>query len=327
MPAIFVSIIMPVFQEGQFIAQSLGAVLAQDYPKDFMEILVVDGMSSDETREIVRNFQKQHSNVRLLDNQKKIVAPGLNLGVREAKGEIIIRLDGHTIIEKDYISQCVACLQSSRADNVGGPMHAEGKDFISESIALAVSSPFGVGGARFHYSEKEEWVDTVYLGAWHREIFDRIGLFDEELVRNQDDEFNYRLRKAGGKILLSPKIKSCYYSRSSLASLWKQYFQYGYWKVRVLQKHPKQMQWRQFVPPVFVAACLTEIALSQKALLAMTMMGYLAANLTTSLWLAVKKGWQYLFLLSFVFATLHFSYGLGFLWGLARFIRRWNVKI
>ena len=180
---------------------------------------------------------------------------GLNLALAAAEGEIIVRVDGHTNIEADYVRWCVEALERTGATNVGGRMDAVGRGRFGEAVAAATSSPFGVGGARFHYSNTEEWADTVYMGAWPRWVFEEIGLFDEELVRDQDDEFNYRLREHGGRILLSPKIKSVYSNRSNPLALWKQYFQYGFWKVRVLQKHPKQMRPRQFAPPLF-ALCL-----------------------------------------------------------------------
>jgi succinoglycan biosynthesis protein ExoA len=151
---------------------------------------------------------------------------------------MIVRVDGHTIIAPDYVEKCVQALIKSGAENAGGKMNAVSTTPFGQVVVAATSSPFGVGGARFHYSDQEEWVDTVYLGAWRREVFEKIGLFDEELVRDQDDEFNYRLREYGGKILLSPEIKSEYTVRSTPPALWKQYFQYGFWKVRVLQKHP-----------------------------------------------------------------------------------------
>ena len=222
-------------------------------------------------------------------------------------------------------------LLTSGADNVGGRMDAVGEGDFAEAVVLATSSPFGVGGARFHYSDKEEWVDTVYMGAWPRRVFEEIGLFDEELVRDQDDEFNYRLREHGGKILLSPKIKSTYTVRSTPRSLWKQYFQYGYWKVRVLQKHPRQMRLRQFVPPGFAAGLLGS------ALLAvifpwgwipmLAVFGsYLIANLTASIITAIKSGWRHMPLLTVVYAILHLSYGLGFLVGLVKFANRWGDR-
>lgn len=326
-----VTVIMPVRNEADFIARSLGAVLRQDHPPEMLQIIVADGMSDDTTREIVRALQAQHANLELVDNPGRIVPTGMNRALRLAHGEVIIRVDGHTEIEPDYVSQSIAALQRSEADNVGGKMNACGTGRFGKAVALATSSPFGVGGARFHYSDQEEWVDTVYMGTWPRRVFEQIGLFDEELVRNQDDEFNYRLREHGGRILLSPRIKSIYTGRSTARSLWRQYFQYGYWKVRVLQKHPLQMRLRQFAPPVLVAALLGSALLALflrwgLMLFAFTAGAYLLANMTASFVTAAKKSLSYLVLLPIVFAILHFSYGLGFLVGLFRFWNRWRDK-
>ena len=189
----------------------------------------------------LQTFQQQHDNLILLDNPGQIVPTGINAALKIARGSIIIRIDGHTAIAPDYIAQCVRALEQSKADNVGGRMDAVGSNAFARAVALATSSPFGIGGSRFHYSQKEEWVDSVYMGAWRRDAFEKYGLFDEELVRNQDDEFNYRMRKQGGKILLNPKIKSNYTVRCSAVKLFRQYYQYGFWKVRVFQKHPSQM--------------------------------------------------------------------------------------
>jgi len=190
----YVTVIMPIHNEASFIKRSLGAVLTQEYPLDQLEVLIADGMSTDETRDIINQLLY-----------------------------------------------------------VGGRMVAVSEGWFESVVALATNSPFAVGGARFHFSEREDWVDTVYLGAWPREVFERFGLFDEEQVRNQDDEFNYRLLPRGGKILLSSRIKSSYYNRIIPRTLWRQYYQYGYWKVRVMQKAPRQMRLRHFVPPLFMA--------------------------------------------------------------------------
>jgi GT2 family glycosyltransferase len=248
-----------------------------------------------------------------------------------AKGDIIIRIDGHTVIEPDYVYNCVKLLQETEADNVGGRMNAMGTTRFGNAVAIATSTSFGVGASRFHYSEKEEWVDTVYMGAWRRKIFEKIGLFDEELIRDQDDEFNYRLREAGGKILLNPKIKSKYTVRSSPKSLWKQYYQYGYWKERVLQKHPKQMSLRQFIPPAFVLSLLIAVLLAFVTswgwwLLLLVAGIYLLANLAASIITSSKKGWKHVLTLPITFSIIHLSYGLGFLAGLIKFWNRWEDK-
>ena len=327
----FVSVLMPVRNEGEFIRHSLGAVLAQNYPQDRMEVIVADGRSTDGTRNTVTEIARQHTNVLLLDNQQEIVATGLNLALGLAKGEIIVRVDGHTIINTNYVRECVRALKESGGDNVGGCMSAVSDRAFGRAVAAATSSRFGVGGARFHYSDREEWVDTVYLGAWKRDVFHRIGKFDEEMVRNQDDEFNYRLRAAGGRILLEPRIQSSYFNRATIRSLWKQYFQYGYWKVRVLQKHPRQMQPRQFVPAFFVLALalliITALVVSVgKYILVAIVTTYVIGNLFASTLASAKAGWQLLPLISFAFIVIHFAYGCGFLVGLVRFWNRWDFS-
>jgi glycosyltransferase involved in cell wall biosynthesis len=328
----FVSVIIPIRNESAYIERGLRAILDQDYPVDRMEILVTDGMSTDNTRSLIRDFAALHPKmkIQILDNLGKIVPAGMNIGLRKAKGEIIIRVDGHTVIAPDYVRQCVEALLRTNADNVGGKMNAIGSTLFGRAVALATSTPFGIGGGRFHYSNQEEWVDTVYMGAWPRRVFEKIDLFDEELVRNQDDEFNYRLRASGGKILLSPAIRSEYTVRSTPRGLLRQYYQYGFWKVRVLQKHPCHMSLRQFVPPVFVLALLGSIFLAlfpvSRPLSPIIPLLYLIANLLASICTAFRRGWQYLLSLPFVFAILHISYGLGFLVGLVKFAKRWGDK-
>ena len=319
--------ILPIRNEARHIQPCLDAVLTQDYPADRFDVLVVDGMSDDGTRELVSRYVRRYPNVQLLDNPKCIVPTALNIGIRAARGDIIVRVDGHTTIAPDYVRQCVSALERTGADNAGGRMDAESPGFLGAAVAQATGSPFGVGNARFHYSRQEEWVDTVYMGAYRRDVFDRIGLIDEEMVRDQDDEFNYRLRAQVGRILLCPQIRSRYTNRSDLRKLWRQYFEYGYWKVRVLQKHPRQMRWRQFVPPLFVSALLSALGLSAFEVvwpLALIAGSYLAGNLIASLSIAVRSGAQYLMILPVVFAILHVAYGTGFVSGSIRFANRWN---
>jgi len=339
-----VSIIIPVRNESTYIERGLQAIADQDYPADCMEILIADGMSTDNTCAVIEHFIIHHSSFTLLDNPGRIVPTGINIALHQAKGEIIIRVDGHTLIATDYVRQCVEALQRTDADNVGGKMNAIGSNTFGKAVALATSTPFGIGGGRFHVSDQEEWVDTVYMGAWHRRVFEKIGLFDEELVRDQDDEFNYRLRASGGRILLSPAIKSEYTVRSTPVALWRQYFQYGFWKVRVLQKHPRQMSPRQFIPPIFVLSLIvsTLFALFSFFILhakcssfiivlsSFIPLLYLLANLLASIWTAIKKDLilhSSSFILPMIFAILHLSYGLGFLAGLFKFWNRWGDKI
>lgn len=326
----FISILIPIRNEAAYIQRCLDAVLAQNYPHDRLEILIADGMSADNTRRIIQGMQADHPHVQLFDNPGEIVPTGLNILIPQAQGEILIRVDGHCIIAQDYVRNCVRHLQEDSVDSVGGPMRSIGEDHISRVIALAMSSKFGVGSSSFRTETGQtKLVDTVPFPAYTRQIVERVGHYDEELVRNQDDEYNYRIRKAGGKILLAADVRSTYFSRGSLKKLWGQYFQYGFYKVRVLQKHPKQMRPRQFVPPAFVASLLLSLILSLVfpwgwiALFSLLSI-YLIINLLASMLVAKDAGWRYLPLLPLAFSTLHISYGAGFLAGLVRFWKRWK---
>jgi len=321
---------MPIYNEAGFIERSLGAVLSQEYPSDRLEVLVVDGMSTDGTREAVQQLLAESSiATRLLENKARIAAPGLNLATQEARGDVIIRVDGHCIIAPDYVRKCVEHMQQLNVEAVGGPMQTIGEGYISELTAIAMSSKFGVGNSAFRTeSGLTKLVDTVPFPAYTREIVKRAGPYDEELVRNQDDEYNYRIRQLGGQILLAGDVHSKYYSRSSLQKMAKQYFQYGLYKVRVLQKHPLQMSLRQFVPPAFVLSLVVSLGI---ALLGqspwpffLVLCSYILADLGASLVTALQHGRRYFPVLPLAFAILHLSYGFVFVAGLFKFSGRWK---
>jgi len=323
-----VSIIAPVRNEAAYIERCVLSILRQDYGGE-MEILVVDGQSTDRTREIVQGFVCQNPNLQLLDNPGKIVPIGMNIALRQAKGEIIIRVDGHCQIAPDYVRRCVEHIQFDNIDGVGGPMETIGETDMAKAVAMGMSSPFGVGNSAFRtISGQTMMADTVPFPAYTREIVRRAGFYDEELMRNQDDEYNYRIRSMGGKILLAADIQSTYFSRTSLRGLWRQYFQYGFYKIRVLQKHPRQMSVRQFVPPVFVLALLFSILLALipflRFLSPIVPVSYLMANILASFYTAKKRGWKFVLYLPFIFAILHLSYGAGFVWGSVYFANRWG---
>jgi succinoglycan biosynthesis protein ExoA len=326
----FVSVIMPVRNEAAFIERSVSSVASQDYPHDCLEILIADGMSEDATREIISSLQRRHPNVNVIDNPGKIVAAGLNAALRQAKGEIIVRVDGHCEVAPDYVRQCVRHLLHDDVQAVGGPVKTIGESRTARVIATAMSSRFGVGGSAFRIANSgTQFTDTVAFPAYRRSVIDRGGPFDEELVRNQDDEYNYRLRKLGVKILLASDIRSQYYSRATLAKLGSQYFQYGYWKVRVMQKHPRQMQLRQFVPPLFVLALVAGLLMmpifpAASYFTALIVGVYAVAVITASILSARRSRWQLLPMLPIAYATLHLAYGSGFLFGLMKFWNRWG---
>lgn len=313
----FVSIIIPMRNEGDHIRPCIEAVLAQDYPAAQTELFIIDGCSTDNSRDVVAEYARQHPNLHLLDNPQQNTPAALNVGIKAAKGKYIVRVDAHTVIAPDYVRQCANLLEASGAANVGGRMQPVGQNYVGQAVALSTTSPFGIGNSKFHYDTREQYVDTVYMGAFRRDIFEKAGLFDEELIRNQDYELNIRIRQVGGEILLSPKIISHYIPRGTLATLWRQYFQYGRWKVRTLQKHPNSIQWRQAVAPLFVATILVNFVLQLflkpfRWLFALVFGSYLLANLLASTIAACKGGWKYIPVLPIVFATIHFAWGVGF---------------
>jgi len=328
----FVSIIMPIRNEELGISRALDCLLAQDYSRDRMEVLVADGMSTDSTRRMVSVAAARDSRIRLLDNPRGIMASGFNLGLKAARGDIIIMMGGHTEVAPDYVRTSASLLQKGLADCVGGPINTVGETDVAQAISLAMSSRFGVGGSAFRIGcRKRKYVDTVAYGAYTRNIIERAGPLNEEFVRGQDDEFNYRLRKLGARILIAPELRSRYTSRSSISSLWRQYFQYGYWKVSVLQKHPRQMQLRQFVPAVFVFCMVVSLILAVvhpaigSRMVLLVGGSYLLATLFVSTSLACgKERWRLAPALAISFPVLHFSYGTGFLVGLAKFCNRWR---
>ena len=327
-----ITIILPIRNEADFIARSLGAVMAQDYPPELVQVLIADGMSDDTTRKIVRDVIAGHPerDVRLLDNPGRIVPTGFNRALAEATGEIIVRVDGHCEIVPDYLKRCLDALNATGAECVGGPVETVGDTLVAEAIALAQSSPFGVGCVAFRTgTENGRFVDTLAFGAYRRDVFSRLGGYDEELVRNQDDEFNFRLTQAGGKIWLDPSIRSTYFSRASLGKLLRQYFQYGLYKVRVIQKRGAVPSWRHLVPGAFVLALVGSLLLAVAAgqsLWTLAVLGpYVVANLAASLWTA-RSNWSTLPVLPVAFAILHIAYGTGFLAGLWRWRGRWGDR-
>jgi succinoglycan biosynthesis protein ExoA len=320
-----VSVIVPCRNERDHIENCVRSILGQEPPPGGFEIIVADGMSDDGTRDILRDIAKKDLRLRIVDNPACIVSTGLNAAIRAATGSIIIRMDGHTEYARDYICQSVAVLKETGADNVGGPAQTKSDGYVQSAICAAYHSPFAVGGARFHNVDYQGYIDTVPYGCWPREVFDRVGFFDEELVRNQDDEFNLRILRTAGKIWQSPRIKSWYRPRGSLPALFKQYMQYGFWKVRVIQKHKIPASLRHLVPGCFVlsmgALPLVSLLWPPARWIWLGLVGmYVACNIIASLVTGARKGYKFFPLVVVVFACMHIAYGYGFLRGICDFI-------
>lgn len=328
-PSPMVTVVMPVYNESASIDKSLSSVLCQDYPEDRIEILIADGGSKDGTLDrigcvIAANPKRR---IRLLNNPLRTAGAALNLMIREATGQIIIRVDGHVEIAPDYVRLCVQPLSTTDVFNVGGVISTAGFGFMGGAIAVAVSSFWGNGGARYRWRPISEpvYVDTVPFGSWRQETLRRLGLFEEWRV-NEDCEFNARILEAGGRILLHPHIKATYFSRRSLRSLAQQYFQYGRLKCRVIARHPRQLRVRQVVPAAFVltllAALMTEMLTeTHTPLFLIASVGYVFTTGIASV-LAAFRAQRPCFTLALpaVFATLHLSYGTGALLGAAELL-------
>jgi glycosyltransferase involved in cell wall biosynthesis len=315
-----VSVVIPMRNEEEHIFKCLQSVVEQDYPKDLMEVLVVDGMSGDKSGKIAREFARKYKFIRVMMNPKRSTASSLNSGIVESRGEVIVRMDAHCLFHQDYIHACIQVMGETGADNVGGYVVPLGTRYIQKAIALVMGSFFGIGSTRFSRGNRGMFVDTVSFGAYRRQVFEKIGLYDENATYGEDDELNLRLTQSGGRIFLSPRIISEYYPRSSISSLWKQYYNYGRGKVRTIKKHGRLGSWRHLIPGVFLLSIVTSLTLFlvNPMCLAGTAIicgSYLIFSIVVSARICRREGWKYLPVLPVVFGALHFSYGSGFLSG------------
>lgn len=332
-----ISVIVPIFNEEKYIARCIESIVGQDYPKNDLEVLFVDGMSTDRTRAIISEYLVKYPFIRLIDNTQRIVPPAMNIGIKAAKGDVIIRLDAHATFPSCYFSVLVQKLDELQADNVGGICHtlpASNND-VCVAIANVLGSKFGMGNSFFRIgSKKVIEVDTVPFGCFHRELFDRIGYFDEELIRNQDDEFNGRIIKNGGKIYLLPQLVIDYYARDTIGKIYKMFNQYGLFKPLVNKKLGSPTSLRQFFPPCFVLglfsgplclipmvfgnSCMNIIAIYMASIYIMVIMLYFLLATYNSF--KDTSNLRQVFIQDWVFFVVHFSYGLGYLHGYCKLI-------
>ena len=319
--SVAVSVIVPCRDEKETIRLCLRSILAQEEPEGGFEVIVVDGMSVDGTTEILQEMAAGDPRLRIIRNPLRSTPAAFNLGIRRSRGAYVALMGAHNSYAPDYLRQCLAVARETLADNVGGSMIARGETPLQRAIALAHHSRFACGGARWHNPAYEGEADTVFGGFYRREVLLHLGLFDETLLRNQDDELNLRLTRTGGRIWHSPRIRSWYHPRADLQALFRQYLQYGYWRMRVVRKHRLPGSCRQLVPGCFVLGLLVlpvfGVFLKPFLWLWVTMVAlYAIALLSTSLFLARHHGWQYLPFLPSVFAAYHIGYGAGFLYGI-----------
>lgn len=348
-----ITLIVAMRNEAGYIEACLASLLAQDWPADRVEILVMDGGSTDGSREAAERLLADRPGSRVVDNPGIVQAAGWNLGIGLARGDYVGIVSGHAELAPDYVASVIRVVEETGATMVGGPVAAEAGGLVGEAVAIATSTPFGVGGARHHYLTARAEVDTVFMGVARREDYARLR-FDETMVRNQDDELSYRILDEGGRIVCDPAIRSTYRNRATLAGLWRQQFAYGAWKIRVFQQHPRQARVRHLVPAAFVAALAGAAALAPfsrlgRLGLAAVVASYAAADVafsasasgtrlvsagdsgdttsgaSASASASADRGRRARFVrLLVVYPTIHLAYGIGGFVGLVRFRSGWK---
>lgn len=321
-----VSIIVPCYNEQSTIRLMLEAIRAQTFPCSEMEVIISDGMSTDGTRDAVAAFQKEFPDleVRLVDNALRTIPSGVNRAIEAARGEIVVRSDAHSKPYPDYVANSVQALEEGRGDNVGGvwDIHPGAQTWVAESIAVAASHKLGVGDAMYRLTASAAAVDTVPFGSFRRSLFEKIGMYNEALLTNEDYEFNARIRKSGGRVWLDPSIRSVYFARSTFVELIRQYWRYGYWKWRMLRRFPDTVRWRQALPPLFVLSLLSLVLLSAflpffRWVLAAEVLVYFFILFLAGAHAALKHRKPYLLPgLPLAISMMHISWGSGFLWSM-----------
>ena len=319
-----VSVIVPCYNEQSTIRSLLEALREQTFPRAGMEVIVADGMSTDGTRAAIVTFQKDFPDleIRVVENANRSIPSGVNRAIEAARGEIILRLDGHSKPYPDYIANTIAAHEAGRGANIGGVWEIRpGADtWTAKSIAVAAAHPLGVGDALYRHTNRAAEVDTVPFGSFRRALVEQVGFFNESLLTNEDYEFNARVRKSGGKIWLDPSIRSVYFARPTLLELIRQYWRYGYWKWRMLRRYPDTLRWRQALPPLFVLSLAVLAFLSiffpfARLLMAGELLIYFSIMILAGLHSAVQQRNPSLIVgLPLAIAAMHLSWGSGFLW-------------
>lgn len=332
----FISVILPVRNEEKFITACVASIFSQDYPAELMEVIFVDGRSEDRTVAMLTEMQKAHPQIVVLDNPNRTVPYAMNIGIRHSRAEIIVRLDAHAEYPPDYIRLSVETLLTKNCDNAGGVFETRGRGFMGEAIAEMLKTPLGVGNATYRLTQEDGYVDTVPFGCWRRELFDRIGGFDERMTRNQDNELNFRIRKNGGKVYLNHNIRVLYYCRDTLRGIMKMGYMNGKWNVITMTLVPGSMGVRHFVPLAFVVSTIALVLLTLLTrsmlfggLLALEWGAYLLLDFFYASTIAREKGSRFFPVEVILYPAFHFAYGFGSMAGIAslpRFIRAEREK-
>ncbi|AFH49781.1 Glycosyltransferase [Ignavibacterium album JCM 16511] len=314
-----ITVVCPVYNEEEFIENVLKFFI--EAKPDDKELIIVDGGSTDRTLEIILSWIKNYNNIKLLYNKNKFVPYALNLAIKNSKGDPIIRLDAHTIYEKNYLEKILETFEKTNADIVGGPMRKIGESDFQLAVAYATTSLFGIGDSKIHKIDYNGESDHVYLGAWRRRLFDEIGCFDEKLVRNQDDEFHYRAKSFGKKIYLSSEIVSYYYPRKTFWGLCKQYFQYGLYKPLVLKKIKSEIKLRHLIPALFtVYLILLPILIILSEFFIIPLLLYFLINLIFTL--QNRGSFKQRFFTFIIYPIIHFAYGIGSILGIGKIFKK-----
>jgi len=319
-----ISVICPTYNEESYI-ESILSFFVNSKP-DNKELLIIDGGSSDKTKEIVQRWILKYQNIKLINNQYKIVPHALNIGIKESNADFIVRIDAHSKYSEDYFLKIIETFEKTGADIVGGPTRVAYNTDFQKAVAYAITSSLGVGDSKVHNIEYNGYSDHVTFGAWKKEIFIEVGYFDEQLIRNQDDEFHYRAKSKGKKIYLSSEIKLWYYPRKNLSDLFKQYFQYGYYKPLVLKKVKSEIKVRHLIPSLFSLYILSLPVIYLNWLWIIPAIIYLLLTSFTIFKSGLSKNQK---LKSFlVYPAIHFGYGFGFIFGINKiFSKRNSYKI
>lgn len=321
-----VSIVIPCFNEEKRIHALLDAIFTQTYPRELLDVTIADGHSTDQTRQVIAQFQREHPDLKIqvIDNDARTIPAGVNRAIAASHGEIILRLDGHSAPYPDYVEKVVEALEAGQGQNVGGvwEIHPGAETWIARSIAIAAAHPLGVGDALYRHAKQAAVVDTVPFGAWKRSLVEELGGYDESLLSNEDYEFNARIRQRGGKIWLDPAIRSRYFARPTLAALARQYWRYGFWKFQMLRCSPGTLRWRQALPPLFVLSLLGSALLAPAwpvfgRLLAFELLTYFGILGLAGLRSTIQhRGAFLLFGLPLAITVMHVAWGSGFLWSI-----------